>query len=117
MNCFKASFYGQLSRENGAIDNVDLQTDAGSTVATTQFTRYTAAPVPSQNGTMKSGRSRKTSKTDRKTLKKAAAGAKGSVYEESYLLGSLSRLVVDGGRLAALVGNYSKVTYKDRNLY
>ena len=37
-------------------------------------------------------------------MRKAAAGAKGSIFEESYLLGSLARLIQDGGKLPALVG-------------
>lgn len=101
-----ANFYGDLLPQDAddALDNVDVQTDAASTVATTQFTRYTAAPVSTRAGTVKTGRSRATSKQTKKALKKAITGAKGSIYEESYLLGSLSRLVVDGGRIAVLIG-------------
>lgn len=36
-------------------------------------------------------------------MRKAASGAKGSIFEESYLLGSLSRLVAEGGRLATVI--------------
>lgn len=38
-------------------------------------------------------------------MRKAASGAKGSIFEESYLLGSLTRLVAENGRLATLVAN------------
>lgn len=43
-------------------------------------------------------------------MKKAATGAKGSIFEESYLLGSLSRLVAEGGRLASLVTSTGSLT-------
>lgn len=80
---------------------MDVQTEAGaSTVATTQFTRYTKAAA-STRASIKSG---KTRKSDRRALNKAAGGGKGSVYEESYLLGSLTRLVSEGGKLSQLVG-------------
>ena len=38
-------------------------------------------------------------------MKKAVTGAKGSIFEESYLLGSLARLTAEGGRLATLVSS------------
>lgn len=99
-----ATFYGRLLPSTGddALDNVDVQTEGGaSTVATTQFTRYTAAPASTRTGTVKSGYSRRTAQ---KQMRKAAAGAKGSIFEESYLLGSLARLIQEGGKLPALVG-------------
>lgn len=107
-----------------ALDNVDMQTDAGS-AATTAFTRYTAAAASTRAGTVKSGSvistrlpwltmlivydsaSRRTAK---KQMKKAATGAKGSIFEESYLLGSLARLVAEGGRLATLVSSTASLT-------
>lgn len=51
-----ASFYGRLMPTDGddALDNVDMQTDAG-TAATTAFTRYTAAAASTRAGTVKSG--------------------------------------------------------------
>lgn len=50
-----AGFYGRLLPTDGddALDNVDMQTDAG-TAATTMFTRYTAA-ASTRAGTVKSG--------------------------------------------------------------
>lgn len=52
----QASFYGSLApgATDDALDNVDMQTDAG-TAATTQFTRYTAAQASTRAGTVKSG--------------------------------------------------------------
>lgn len=96
------SFYGKLMPSQGddALDNVDVQTEGGaSTVATTQFTRYTKAGLSSR-GSVKSGF---TTKTRRKQIKKATTGAKGSIYEESYLLGSLTKIVAPEGKLAQLV--------------
>jgi hypothetical protein len=43
-------------------------------------------------------------------MRKAATGAKGSIFEESYLLGSLSRLVTDNGRIATLVASTATLT-------
>lgn len=43
-------------------------------------------------------------------MKKAVTGAKGSIFEESYLLGSLSRLVTEGGRLSTLVTSTASLT-------
>lgn len=48
-------------------------------------------------------KTKRSSKTDRKQMRKAAGGAKGSIFEESYLLGSLSRMVADKGRLHVLI--------------
>lgn len=57
-----ASFYGRLMPTDGddALDNVDMQTDAG-TAATTAFTRYTAAAASTRAGTVKSGYERTSS--------------------------------------------------------
>lgn len=103
-----ASFYGRLlpGESDSALANVDVQTEAGGSIATSQFTRYTIAPASTRTGTVKSGYSRKTA---RKALRKAAGGAKGSIFEESYLLGSLSRLVAEGGKLPLLVGKQSQI--------
>lgn len=43
-------------------------------------------------------------------MKKAVTGAKGSIFEESYLLGSLARLASEGGRLAVLVSSTASLT-------
>jgi hypothetical protein len=43
-------------------------------------------------------------------MRKAATGAKGSIFEESYLLGSLSRLAAEGGRLATLITSTASLT-------
>ncbi|KAF8587053.1 IKI3-domain-containing protein [Ramaria rubella] len=75
-----AAFYGM---EDENLANIDVMTDVSN--PGTMFTRYTVAPTASD-------RSRRTSRSKRKLVRKA--GRKGTVEEEEYLLKSITKLVV-----------------------
>jgi elongator complex protein 1 len=84
------AFYGgDPSSEPGAggadiPDNVSLApTDASTAAGRTMFTRYTGGTAMT----------RRTSKNRRREERKRAAGRKGTVYEEEYLVNSVRRLV------------------------
>lgn len=65
-------------------DNVSLApTDASTAAGRTMFTRYTGGTAMT----------RRTSKTRRREERKRAAGKKGTVYEEEYLVNSVRRLI------------------------
>lgn len=65
-------------------DNVSLApTDVSTAAGRTMFTRYTGG----------TGMTRRTSKTRRREERKRAAGRKGTVYEEEYLVNSVRRLI------------------------
>uniref|UniRef100_A0A093Y853 Elongator complex protein 1 n=1 Tax=Talaromyces marneffei PM1 TaxID=1077442 RepID=A0A093Y853_TALMA len=65
-------------------DNVSLApTDASTAAGRTMFTRYTGG----------TNMTRRTSKTRRREERKRAAGRKGTVYEEEYLVNSVRRLI------------------------
>jgi elongator complex protein 1 len=84
-----AFFGGDPSMEAGAggadiPDNVSLApTDASTAAGRTMFTRYTGGTAMT----------RRTSKTRRREERKRAAGRKGTVYEEEYLVNSVRRLI------------------------
>ena len=82
-----AFFEGEVAGAN-VPDNVSLAPTDASIVGVSLFTRYT-----NQTGTMGTGVSRQTSKNKRREERKRARGKKGSVYEESYLVNSVGRLV------------------------
>ncbi|GAA6031547.1 hypothetical protein JCM8097_006514 [Rhodosporidiobolus ruineniae] len=71
------------------LENVELAPD-GMSDAGTAFTRYTAAPTTMASSTRKSSR---TATSRRRQALKKAAGKKGSVYEEIYLLNSIRKTV------------------------
>lgn len=74
-------------------DNVSLAaTDASTLGGQSLFTRY-GSSASKFGGTVASNVSRRTSKTKRREERKRARGKKGSVYEEEYLVASVSRLV------------------------
>ncbi|OCK81787.1 elongator complex protein 1 [Lepidopterella palustris CBS 459.81] len=69
-------------------DNISLAPTDHSTSAGTFMTRYT-----NRTGTINTTTTRKTSKNRRREERKRARGKKGSVYEEEYLVNSISRLI------------------------
>ncbi|BGP42072.1 Putative elongator complex protein 1 [Rhodotorula kratochvilovae] len=70
-----------------ALENVELAPD-GMSDAGTAFTRYTVNPTTLASSTR---RSSKTANSRRRNALKKAAGKKGTVYEEMYLLNSLKK--------------------------
>ncbi|BGP18516.1 hypothetical protein JCM10213_002969 [Rhodosporidiobolus nylandii] len=70
-----------------ALEGVELAPD-GMSDAGTAFTRYTVAPTTMASS---SRRSSKTATSRRRQALKKAAGKKGSVYEEMYLLNSIKK--------------------------
>ncbi|ORY54599.1 IKI3 family-domain-containing protein [Leucosporidium creatinivorum] len=93
--------YFCLDDPTSAIDNVELQPD-GASDAGTAFTRYTAAPTTQATSRATSQRSSRTARSRRRAGIKKAAGKKGSIYEETYLLNSLKKSLEV--RLAELQG-------------
>ncbi|ODV62812.1 Elongator subunit IKI3 [Ascoidea rubescens DSM 1968] len=82
-------FYTGLGEANGDIpDGVSVAESMASTKESF-FTRYTGKT----SGTAKTGVSRRTVKNRRREERKKARGKKGTVYEEEYLINSVSRLV------------------------
>lgn len=83
------AFYG-ISEADG-LDTPDNVSVAASETSTTPsfFTRYTGKTA----GTAKTGASRRTSKNKKREDRKRAKGRKGTIYEEEYLVQSISRLV------------------------
>ncbi|KAG8883867.1 hypothetical protein FRB97_005705 [Tulasnella sp. 331] len=76
------AFYGLDEPQN--LQNVDVMTDAASTVGTT-FTRYTVAP-----STTASKKSKASAKSRQKAARKK--GRKGTVEEESYIMESIAKM-------------------------
>ena len=70
-------------------DNISLVPSETSVASETLLTRYTGRST----GTVATGTSRRTSKNRRREERKRARGKKGSVYEEEYLVNSISRLI------------------------
>ena len=82
-------FLGGDASEGGDVpDNVSLAPTDTSTTGGSLFTRYT-----NRTGTVGTSATRKTSKNKRREERKRARGKKGSVYEEEYLVNSVSRLI------------------------
>ncbi len=73
--------------ENDTPDNVSVAASETST-APSFFTRYTGKT----GTTAKTGTSRKTAKNKRRQDRKRARGKQGTIYEEEYLINSMSRL-------------------------
>ncbi|GME32947.1 Cytochrome c oxidase subunit VIIc [Neofusicoccum parvum] len=69
-------------------DNVSVAPTDATTSAGTFMTRYT-----NRTGTVNTTTTRRTSKNRRREERKRARGKKGSVYEEEYLVNSISRLI------------------------
>ncbi|KAI3622987.1 ELP1 [Malassezia furfur] len=83
------------------LEHIDMQSDTLSQL--TQFTRYTAAPSVAESMSTLSLGTRATSRSkakQKKEQKKKLTGKKGSIYEESYLLDSVQKLLTT--RLGAL---------------
>lgn len=79
------AFYGQ------ELDQTDDVSIAPSETSTREsfFTRYTGKT----SGTAKTGVSRRTAKNKRREERKRARGKKGTIYEEEYLIQSITRLI------------------------
>jgi elongator complex protein 1 len=91
------AFFGgdpaMLDGEADIPDNVSLApTDASTAGGQSLFTRY-GSNNSKFGGTLTSNVSHKSSKTKRREERKRARGKKGSVYEEEYLVASVSRLI------------------------
>lgn len=80
------AFYGNGESNADVPDNVSIA--ASETTSGSVFTRYTGKT----GGTAQTGASRRTAKNKRREERKRARGKKGTVYEEEYLMKSLSRL-------------------------
>ncbi|KAI5477208.1 elongator complex protein 1 [Pseudohyphozyma bogoriensis] len=76
--------------EGNPLDNVELQPD-GASDAGTAFTRYTAVPTTVATSQMSS----RSTRSKRRGGIKRAAGKKGTIFEEFYLLRSLKKTVED----------------------
>ncbi|KAL9097236.1 MAG: hypothetical protein Q9165_000663 [Trypethelium subeluteriae] len=70
-------------------DNVSIAPTDASTTGGTFLTRYTGKT----KGTLGTAVSRRSSKNRRREERKRAAGKKGSIYEEEYLVNSVRRLI------------------------
>ena len=70
-------------------DDISLAPTDATTSAGTFMTRYTNRSM----GTLATNATRKTSKNKRREERKRARGKKGTVYEEEYLVNSISRLI------------------------
>lgn len=70
-------------------DNISLAPTDATTSGGTFMTRYTNRSM----GTLATNATRKTSKNRRREERKRARGKKGTVYEEEYLVNSISRLI------------------------
>ncbi|KAK4047856.1 putative elongator complex protein 1 [Microbotryomycetes sp. JL221] len=78
--------------EVGQNDNIEMQAD-GASDAGTAFTRYTVAASTLATSRNTSNRSSRTAKSRKRASLKRAAGKKGTVFEESYLLNSVKKTV------------------------
>lgn len=81
------SFYG-MPNDLDVPDDVSVAASETSTTPSF-FTRYTGKTA----GTAKTGASRRTVKNRKREERKRAKGRKGTIYEEEYLIGSVTRLV------------------------
>lgn len=70
-------------------DDVSLAPTETTNTNASFFTRYT----DKTGGTAQTGVSRRTTKNRRRAERKKARGKKGTIYEEDYLLGSITRLI------------------------
>lgn len=71
-------------------DDVSLAPTETTNTNASFFTRYT----DKTGGTAQTGASRRTTKNRRRAERKKARGKKGTIYEEDYLVGSVTRLIV-----------------------
>ena len=84
MGYFGAEAHG----ESDIPDDVSLAPTDASTTGGSLFTRYT-----NNTGTIATDATRRTAKNKRREERKRAMGKKGSIYEEQYLVNSVSRIV------------------------
>ncbi|KAI9504842.1 IKI3 family-domain-containing protein [Coemansia spiralis] len=76
--------------QDASLDNIDVMSDTMSMAS--QFSTFTAT-VSNASSRMTGSTARRLSKSKRKEERKRVRGKKGSIYEESYLVDSLSKLV------------------------
>lgn len=81
--------YFCIDDPSAALENLELAPD-GVSDAGTAFTRYTVNPTTIASSQRSSSR---TSRSRRRAGLKKAAGKKGSVYEEMYLLNSIKKSI------------------------
>lgn len=84
------AFYEGEGSSNDIPDNISVTASSNLSTSASLFTRYTGRQ---SQGTAVTGASRATSKNRRREERKRARGKKGTVYEEEYLVASVSRLV------------------------
>ncbi|KAI8318041.1 IkappaB kinase complex, IKAP component, partial [Martensiomyces pterosporus] len=75
---------------DGSLDNIDVMSDTTSMAS--QFSTFSAT-VTNASSRMTGSTARKISKNKRKAERRKVRGKKGSVYEEAYLVDSLSKLI------------------------
>ncbi|KAG8817137.1 hypothetical protein FRC17_000043 [Serendipita sp. 399] len=85
--------------EDLSLHNVDVTTDVSTPIST--FTRYTVAPTSTSRSI-----SKRTSRSKRKLDMKNAAGRKGTIEEETYILASWTKLSI---RLVGLQNEAGKL--------
>ncbi len=90
-----AFFEGDANDGKDIPDDVSLAPTDASTMGGSLFTRYTGR-TGTMTGTAGTGTSRRSSKNRRREERKRARGKKGSVYEEEYLVNSVSRVILTG---------------------
>ena len=84
------AFLGEADEADGDIpDNLSIAPSEATTSGGTLMTRYTNRST----GTLATNATRKTSKNRRREERKRAKGKKGTVYEEEYLVNSITRLI------------------------
>ncbi|KAM0790761.1 hypothetical protein ACM66B_004611 [Microbotryomycetes sp. NB124-2] len=76
--------------EEVALDNIEVQDDSASD-AGTAFTRYTTAASTQATSRNTSHKSSRTAKSRKRASLRKAAGKKGTVFEETYLLNSIKK--------------------------
>ncbi|KAK4050772.1 putative elongator complex protein 1 [Microbotryomycetes sp. JL201] len=76
--------------EEVAMDNIEVQADSASD-AGTAFTRYTTAASTQATSRNTSNKSSRTAKSRKRASLRKAAGKKGTVFEEMYLLNSIKK--------------------------
>ena len=100
-----AFFEGNINEGKDIPDDVSLAPTDASTTGGSLFTRYTNRTA---TGTAETGTSRRSSKNRRREERKRARGKKGSVYEEEYLVNSVTRLVERVNAVGEEVGRLVK---------
>ncbi|KAI8318166.1 hypothetical protein GQ54DRAFT_336428 [Martensiomyces pterosporus] len=85
-----AMLAGAEGGADGSLDNIDVMSDRTSMAS--QFSTFSAT-VTNASSRMTGSTARKISKNKRKAERRKVRGKKGSIYEEAYLVDSLSKLI------------------------